>query len=330
MIIFKTYLKILNKNKWIVILYTAILVFFGIFNMKTTETTSTFTEQKPNITISNLDGETRITQNLIQYLQEKCHVKELKETVSIKDALFYREIDYFITIPAHYEEEFLNHQNPSLKIENTGNYQASLAETILVHYLKIADTYNEFLLSKEEKLTKINETLQLETDITLTTKKDTSAFAKSTAFYNFANYSILAGNIYIICMILASFKNEKVEKRTRISSLKMETLNRHLLLASGIFTWVLCSLYIMISFCLLKESMKSIYGLLYILNCFNFSFCALSIAFLIGSLVKQKEAINGIVNVIALGSSFLCGAFVPLEFLPSFVLKIHLYIDNKN
>lgn len=50
--------------------------------------------------------------------------------------------------------------------------------------------------------------------------------------------------------------------------------------------------------------------------------CATAIAFFIGSIVKNKGAINGIVNVVALGSSFLCGAFVPMEWLPDSVLKI--------
>ena len=43
---------------------------------------------------------------------------------------------------------------------------------------------------------------------------------------------------------------------------------------------------------------------------------------MIGNLIYNREVINGIVNVIALGSSFLCGAFVPIDFLPDFVLKI--------
>ena len=50
--------------------------------------------------------------------------------------------------------------------------------------------------------------------------------------------------------------------------------------------------------------------------------CALTIAFLIATIVNNKNAINGIVNVIALGSSFLCGAFVPVEWLPKSVLTI--------
>ena len=62
--------------------------------------------------------------------------------------------------------------------------------------------------------------------------------------------------------------------------------------------------------------------------------CSVTIAFLIGNIVRNKEAINGIVNVIALGSSFLCGSFVPIEYLPKFVVKIahilpsYYYINN--
>ena len=68
--------------------------------------------------------------------------------------------------------------------------------------------------------------------------------------------------------------------------------------------------------------MFTIHGLIYIVNSFVFTICAITIAFLLGNIVDNKNAINGIVNVIALGSSFLCGAFVPMEWLPDFVLKI--------
>ena len=36
----------------------------------------------------------------------------------------------------------------------------------------------------------------------------------------------------------------------------------------------------------------------------------------------NKAAIGGIVNVVALGTSFLCGCFVPFEYMPDYVLKI--------
>ena len=72
--------------------------------------------------------------------------------------------------------------------------------------------------------------------------------------------------------------------------------------------------------------MFSINGLLYILNSFVFTICALTLSFLIGNLVNNKNAINGIINVVALGSSFLCGAFVGMEYLPDSVLKMaHIF-----
>ncbi|MGM9532105.1 hypothetical protein [Intestinibacter sp.] len=46
------------------------------------------------------------------------------------------------------------------------------------------------------------------------------------------------------------------------------------------------------------------------------------IVYLTTNLVNNKNAINGIVNVVALGTSFLCGAFVPMEWLPNSVLNI--------
>ena len=61
--------------------------------------------------------------------------------------------------------------------------------------------------------------------------------------------------------------------------------------------------------------------MLYILNSFVFNACTLALAFLIANLVSNKDALNGIVNVLALGTSFLCGAFVPMQWLPDGVLK---------
>ncbi len=75
---------------------------------------------------------------------------------------------------------------------------------------------------------------------------------------------------------------------------------------------------------IMKEISK--HGIIYIINSLIFMICALTLAFLIGNIVNNKTAINGIINVVALGSSFLCGAFVPMEWLPDSVLKLaHIF-----
>ena len=127
--------------------------------------------------------------------------------------------------------------------------------------------------------------------------------------------------MYVICLVLSSFREEKIRRRTAVSSMDYRKMNRLLLLSNGLFAFALWLLYVILSFVLVGKVMFTAQGLLYVANSFVFMVCSLAIAFLIGNLVGNKNALNGIVNVVALGSSFLCGAFVPAEWLPDSVLK---------
>lgn len=323
MTVFKTFLKVLNKCKVTVILYTAILIFFGIFNMQTSDTNMNFVASKPDVLIINQDKEEGITENLIKYIKENSNIIEIQNNEqAINDALFYRDVNYIIYIPENYREDFLNGKNPEIEIKSTGDYQASLAEMMLERYIKVANTYQKNINSEEEMLNKINDTLSKQTEAEITSKLDVDNLSNATFYFNFANYSILAGCVYVICLILSSFKEQNVAKRTIISSTNYKKHNRILLLSNALFACCLWIFYVLLSFVLVGKIMFTSHGLIYIVNSFIFTMCAVTIAFLIGNLINNKNAINGIVNVVALGSSFLCGSFVSMEWLPDSVLKI--------
>lgn len=323
MTVFKTFLKVLNKSKMPIILYTVLLVFFGAFNMQTSENSTNFVASKPDILIINKDKEEGITKNLIKYIKENSNIKEIENNEqSINDALFYRDVNYIIYIPENYREEFLKGENPEIEIKSTGDYQASLAEMMLERYIKIANIYEDNTENEEKLINNINEALSKQTEIQITSKLDTDNLTKASFFFNFANYSILAGCVYVICLILSSFKEEKIAKRTIISSMNYRKYNLQLLISNSLFAIVLWIFYVILSFILVGDIMFTTHGVIYILNSFIFTICAVTIAFLIGNLVINKNAINGIVNVVALGSSFLCGSFVSLEWLPDTVIKI--------
>lgn len=323
MTVFKTFLKILNKNKAIIILYTAFLIGFGGFNMQTSDQSTDFVASKPDIMIINHDKEEGITKDFIKYITDNSNIVELKnEEEAIDDGLFYRDVNYVIYIPENYHEDFMNGKNPEIDIKSTGDYQSSFAEMLLSRYVKVANIYQKSIKDEDELIRKINETLSLETEVTITSKLDTASLSKAAFYYNFASYSILACLVYVICLILSSFKEQKIQKRTIISSTDYKKHNRQLLLSNGLFSVILWGVYVGLSFVLLGDVMFSSQGLIFLLNSFVFTMCATTIALLIGNLVSNKNAINGIVNVIALGSSFLCGAFVPMEWLPEGVLKV--------
>lgn len=335
MTVFKTFLKVLNKCKVPIIMYTACLIGFGGFNMQTSDTNINFVASKPDILIINRDKEEGITKNLIGYIKENSNIIDIKEDEeAINDALFYRDVNYIIHIPENYREDFLNGENPEIKVKSTGDYQASFAEMLLSRYIKVANIYIDNIDSEEELIDKINETISKQTDIEITSKLDTNNLSKAAFYYNFASYSILAGCVYVICLILSSFKEEKIRKRTIVSSMNYKIYNRKLLLSISLFAIALWLIYVALSFILIGNTMFETHGLIYIANSFVLTICAVTIAFLIGNIVTNKEAINGIVNVVALGSSFLCGAFVPVEWLPESVLKVahilpsYWYIQN--
>lgn len=323
MIVFKTFLKVLNKMKVPIIMYTILLIFFAGFNMKTNDTSLNFVASRPDVFIVNHDEEVGITKNLIDYIKNNSNSIDIKRDAdTINDALFYREVNYIIYIPEGYRKDFLEGKNPQIEVKSTGDYQAKLAQMLLERYIKLARTYQEAFDDENLIIENINKTLAIQTEVVITSKLDTDSLSKVAFYYNFLNYSILAGCVYVVCLILSVFKNPKIKKRTMISSMENRKYNRLLLLANGLFIVVLWIFYILLSFILLGNIMISFHGVMYIINSFVFTLCSLTLAFLIGTFVSNKNAINGIVNVISLGSSFLCGAFVPMEFLPDSVLKI--------
>lgn len=334
MTIFKTFLKILNKNKFIVILYTVILLAFGGMNLKTKDNNINFQAVKPDVIIINKDEEKGITKDLINYIKENSNVKDTYDESKINDALFYREINFIIEIPENYNNDFINKKNPEIIIKSTGDYQASYAEMILKRYTETANTYNKVIDNEEELINNIRETLNTKVNVEITSKLDAEALYGVSFYHNFESYSILACVIYVICLIQSVFNSEKIRKKNIISSTSYKKINRTLLLSNCLYAFILWLFYTIMSFILIGNIMLTDHGIIYMINSFLFTMCATSMAFLIGTIITKKEAITGIVNVVALGSSFLCGAFVPVRYLPETVLKIahilptYWYIQN--
>lgn len=319
MIVFKTFLKVLNKCKMPVIMFTVMLIVFGAFRGATNDDAGNFIESKPDIAIVNYDENTGITKDFLSYLNENANVKEIE---NLDDALFYRDISYIVYIPNGFRNDFLDGKNPKIEVKSTGDYESSLAEMIIDRYIKVANIYTSENISENKIIEKVDDTLNNTTEAQLTSKLDETSISKLVFFFNFANYSLLAGGIYVVCLILSSFKEEKIRKRTIISSMNDKKFNRQLLLSNSLFMICLWAFYCILGIALLGDIMFTKQGLICVINSFIFSICCLTIAFLIGNISSNKNAINGIINVIALGSSFLCGAFVPMEWLPKSILSL--------
>lgn len=336
MTVFKTFWKIVNKYKGTIILYTVMLISFGGINLASNDTTTTFTSTLPNIAIVNNDQKSVLTNNLISYLSENSKVVDIEnDEEKINDALFYRDVSYVVYIPKNYTNDVLKGMNPTIDIKSTNDYTSSLEEMMLTDYLNLQNTYLK-LTTDQAKLTNyINETLKDKSEVVLTSKVDTKSLSKVSRYFNFASYSILAVVIFIITLVLTSFKEKTVNKRIVVSSINYKKHSGLILKSSLLYALIVWALFSLLAIILLGKSLLNIRGLLLSLNTLIFTLQALTFALLISSLVNNKDAIGGIVNVVALGSAFLCGAFIPSMYLPKKVVSIsHIfpayYYNNSN
>ena len=323
MTVFKTVLKILNKLKGMLILYTVMLISITVFTQTSDNNITNFEESKPSVLIINKDKENDITNGFIEYISKHSEIKDIdiNNEDNINDAIFYRDVNFAIYIPENFGQDLLNGKNPTLEYKSSGDEYSSYSQMMVEKYIKTVNIYKDYY-TEEELINKVNDVVEKETNVNVKTTLDTSKLSSMTRYFNFLNYAFLAGCVYCISMILASLKEQNIKKRTIISSFDYKKYNSIVLFTNSIVIFAMWLLYMILSVILFKDLMFAKNGLGYIINSFIFAFCSLTIGFLIGNITQNKNAIGGIVNVVALGTSFLCGCFVPFEYMPDYVIKI--------
>lgn len=327
MIVFKTILKILNKLKGLIILYTIMLISVTLVN-QTSNNVDSFEEIKPSVIIVNNDKiESKVTNHFIKYLENHMEVKDIDtgNEEKIDDALFYRDVSLVVYIPNDFGEDLLGSKDVSVEYKISGDKGSSYGKMLVQNYFDSFNIYNNYY-DGDELFNRLDNALNLDVNVEVKSKVDTNSLSRMARFFNFLNYAILAGCVYSISMILASLKSENVRKRTIVSSYDYKKYNRIVLEACSVVIIGMWILYMILALIIFKDLFISMNGLWYVINSFVFSLCSLCIGFLIGNITQNKGAISGIVNVVSLGSSFLCGCFVPFEFMPDYVIKIaHIF-----
>ncbi len=337
MIVFSTFWRIVKKYKGTILLYTVMLIMFGGINLTSNSTNDMFTPTKPNIFIVNKDSNMGLTKNLINYLKKNTNVVSLEDDEEkINDALFYRDISYVIYIPKNYSKDVLDKKDVTIDIKSSKDYTSSLTEMMLDKYLNVQSNLVNITNNQDELVNMINNTLDINSEVVVNSKIDNSYLNRVSRYFNFGSYSLLTVIIFIVTLVINSFKENTINKRIIVSSFNYKKHNSLLMLSSFVYSLIVWVLFSLLSVILLGKDMISLRGILYFVNTFMFIMPTLSFGILISTLVNNKDSIGGIVNVVGLGSAFLCGAFIPTEYLPKIVLSIahvfpaYYFIDSNN
>ena len=327
MIILKTFWRIMKRYWWIVALYVVILTSISILNLRSNSNQTTFTDEKPEITIVDKTTHQPLTNNFLNYLSQTAELVKLDES-QITDALFYQRTSLVVFLPENLETQILSGQKITLDYRTSGNYSAELAKNLISRYFELQKSEINLLHTQSPShqqinslINSINQKLAVSPKVHLTTNNITN-LRKISAYFNAASYTIMTIILYITCLINATFNKTEIKKRTLVSSLHLKKYNLYLLRANSIFSFLFFIFISSISYLVLGNIIFTSLLVLYLSNTLLFAICCLTLAELISTIVISRDAVSGIVNLISLGSAFLSGAFISASFLPTLVLNI--------
>lgn len=321
--VFNAYLKILKTFLPMMIMYCAI--FLGI-NMlvnasNKTNIPTSFEESKTVISIIDND-QTTITKAFTNYMKEHAKIVELKDNEeSLKDALFYRQAIYIIKLDDGFTDDLLKNKNIDIEVLKVPDAMESMhIESLTNNYFNIVSTYIKAGFSEDQIIKFTKDNLSASVDIVMSEENTKGNVEGAKYYFNFTYYILMALTVALIGMLMAAFNNDKIRKRTMCSPVKMSRINGEVMLGNVLIASTLFLVFVLGSLVFYQDIVLSKYGLLFILNLACIMLPIIAIALLIGNLVKDIEVQNAIQNVLALGTAFLCGVFVPQEFLGDTVL----------
>lgn len=330
MIVYKKYLKIALTYGPAIAIYTLIFlalnIFIGTFNSSSTN----YESANINIAFINHDKNSSLIDGLQSYMSKHGNLVTLKDDdEAMRDALFYRNVDLIAIIPENYHDEFLAGKDVEIEIlESPNAYNSIYTKNLLNDYLNLARIYLNSNVSETKMMELIETDLNQKVSVSLANQQNDIDYSKVTNYYNFTNYMMITLTLVIITMIMVSFNEEKIKQRNLISPVSYQKMNRQLLLGNytvGILIWFL---YIGFSFILYPEAMISKNGMLLIINSLALVVFIQVFSFMVAKFTSNREILSGIGNVFGLGSSFLCGAFVPQSMLSPFVLSIAKFLPS--
>ncbi|OLS03070.1 ABC transporter permease [Tissierella creatinophila] len=324
MTVYKYFLKIALKHKWIIISYTVIFFILSIINGSATGKTETiFMEKSLDIGVVD-ESNSELSISFIKYLEDDNILTTMENDKEyIQEQIFLEAIDAVIIIPKDFENLVIN-KKESIEIMRDERKLGSVqVENEINKFLIFANaTYSDgkFDLSKVENV--LDREIEVEVLKVDDYKKDNGVNTWFKYYFNYTGYIIIAIYVAVIGLLMLEINDKNIQDRMKVSSKKFFKFNMEIYLGQVTLAILITSIFILGSVLLKGKYIAEINFSKYLLNIFTFSFAILGFTFLINNLTNSRFVINGISSALSLGTAFISGVMVPQEFLADNVLRI--------
>ena len=220
MTVFKGYLKILNKNKFTVLMYLIIFTILTFVFSQDIESNMSFENEIAPVLWLDRD-DTALTRDLKAYLEKYAEYKVIRED-QIEEAFFYRDIEMIVEIPKGFTESLKDKEPMALRTKRIPNSSSTFTfESELEKYLNIAHLYLHEEIPVDNLFETIHSHIAKNTDIEFT-QKDQSDYTSMMFYFNFLAYILVALIVTVIGVMMYSFKPIEIKRRLHLAKISMK------------------------------------------------------------------------------------------------------------
>lgn len=321
---FRIYGKIMSKQLLgTLIMYICIFLAVAILQIKLSAPPEleAFEASKISVAVINYDN-SELSENLEEFINSNTKAVDIGTTAEeIKDAIFHGCASYAIVIPDGFAERFAADDPLSLETyvypNSTGG---TYIEMMTNSYLSYAKMYLDGTGSIDFE--KLGSTMQTKAEVEIIGEVQTDSSYSPVHFFNYLAYPLMALMLIAVPTSFIVFNKTDIKRRNLCSPINPNLFSLQLVLGAFIITVAVFIIFIIAAVCLDKDLVLSKTGALLVLNAFIFTVVCMAIGFFVSSLVRSRQAITAVSNVVSLGVAFTGGIFVPLAFMQEGVKKI--------
>ena len=325
--VYKVFMKILRSKMGIAITYLAIFLFIGISSANNSPNQGNFSESSAGIIVNDLD-KSEASKALIEYLGQSNKISEgAPSDREMLDGIYYNPSRYYLTIKEGFGQKLAGGETDGILAHaaQEGSYYESLVGSKIDLYLTTAKAYVAAGSTAEEALSKAAAALEKKTEVTIVSKK-AEGFGDMEGYFKYIPYIFLSVFIFALCPVIMTMTKTEIKNRIFSSSISpkrflFETALSSLSFMAAIYLLVIILIPVFVFKADVTHDMEIAW-----LNSLAFTvFCA-SIVLFISNLISSEPLVSLIGNIVSLGMSFICGVFVPLQYLDGSVKTVAAFL----
>lgn len=329
---FKTFLKAAGKHlpalSIYFLIFTAMTFLFSATAQDNTE--ALFQSKSLNLCIIDEDH-SAASEALTSYLGSLHNLHNLENDPEVlQDNLYYRFVDYILTIPDGFEAKLTAGESSGLllNVKIPDSTVGIFADQQVNQYTKTLQLYLTGGYSLEDAIFKTDDILSKAAPIeTLSFQKQNMAEKTEVfSFYRYLPYIFIVMLVCGLAPVLVLFQKKDLRERMECSSLSTTARNLQLAFGTLLYSLAIWAGFLVLGALFYRESFFTVNALYAMLNSFAFLLVAAAITLFVSLFAPDTSAIHMISNLLGLAMSFLCGVFIEQHLLSDSVLNIARFL----